>query len=238
MGSLRVSAGVHNQLVGEFSVVRDYLGFKRLPGTKVLPGPISVKSQMDILEKHEVVHLHIRIVDPDWLTTRTGVVNGLPTVDEMIAAMRRVYGGHGVAVVIQSVTVLNLPAHFRDIDTDADELDDLFDEHANRPENHAVAFFIRAMKPADNGAHPPGSDGCLVSAVASMWTLAHEIGHAMGLDHADDVELIKGLDCATPGCLTKRLMTGCSTSCIVIDPPLLSSDEVSTMKDSDLTLSF
>jgi hypothetical protein len=68
-----------------------------------------------------------------------------------------------------------------------------------------------------------------IAQIASQWTLAHEVGHVLGLSH------ISGEN--TPACTTPnftRLMTGCSTSNITGTPTVVQS-EINTMRASNLT---
>jgi predicted Zn-dependent protease len=56
--------------------------------------------------------------------------------------------------------------------------------------------------------------------MASDWTLAHEIGHVLGLVHVND---------------SNRLMTGGGTAKITNLPPDLVASEISTMQNSYYT---
>ena len=94
-----------------------------------------------------------------------------------------------------------------------------------------VAYFVTATTPtALNGCatFPQGFPGCVVTSIASDFTLAHEIGHVMGLNH------LAGEVCsATP---PTALMTGCGTGSIVTANPTLSAAEVNQMLRSPVAL--
>ena len=49
--------------------------------------------------------------------------------------------------------------------------------------NDVVVYFVRSTVPPFNGcaAHPAGRPGAVVARGASQWTLAHEVGHVLGL---------------------------------------------------------
>lgn len=85
-----------------------------------------------------------------------------------------------------------------------------------------VVYFVRSTVPPFNGCatHPAGRPGAVVASIASPWTLAHEVGHVLGLRHVND---------------NNRLMTGGGTSNITNLPPDLVAPEVSTMQSSSLT---
>ena len=46
-------------------------------------------------------------------------------------------------------------------------------------------YFVRSTIPGLNGCstHPDDVFGVAVTRIASVWTLAHEVGHVMGLQH-------------------------------------------------------
>jgi hypothetical protein len=76
--------------------------------------------------------------------------------------------------------------------------------------------------PPFNGcaAHPADRPGAVVAQGATQWTLSHEVGHVLGLDHVNNND---------------RLMTGNGTSNITNPPPDLVTDEVTDMLDSAFT---
>ena len=59
----------------------------------------------------------------------------------------------------------------------------------------------------------------MIASYASEWTLAHEIGHVLGLFHVND---------------NHRLMTGLGTANIVDPPPDLVVSEIAAMAASGL----
>jgi hypothetical protein len=152
----------------------------------------------------------------------------------MFTSMREVYKMAGIAVNLLTTETLGLPL-LNDIDVGqcvggqtTAEQDQLFANRNNVGPNDVVVYFVRSTIPPSNGcaAHPDGRPGAVVAQIASQWTMAHEIGHVLGLPHCD-----------TGGpCQLDRLMTGCGTANITNPPPDLIADEVGTMQGSTLTV--
>jgi hypothetical protein len=151
------------------------------------------------------------------------------TVTQMVDAMKQVYGSVGINVKHVSNETLNLPAAFLDVDvgecrgSTTTEQDQLFSNRNNVGPDDVVVYFVRSTIPPFNGcaSHPDGRPGAVVAAIASQWTVAHEVGHVLGLEHVGD---------------NNRLMTGGGTANITNPPPDLIPSEVSTMQSSRLTI--
>jgi hypothetical protein len=165
------------------------------------------------------VRLHVKIIQQPNVS-----------INQMVANMQTVYSSVGINVVLGSTENLSLPSTFLDIDVGActsgsttTEQNQLFANRNNVGPNDVVAYFVRSTIPPFNGcaSHPAGQPGAVVASIASQWTLAHEIGHVLGLSHVSD---------------NNRLMTGGGTSNITNPPPDLIPSEAATMQSS--TLSF
>jgi hypothetical protein len=149
-------------------------------------------------------------------------------IDQMIESMRRVYNAAGIQVDIASRETLTLPA-LNDVDvgtcvsgSTTAEQNQLFANRNNVGANDLPVYFVRSTVPPFNGcaAHAPGVPACVVAQGATTWTLAHEVGHVLGLPHVNNND---------------RLMTGNGTSNITNPPPDLLSTEITTMLGSNLT---
>jgi hypothetical protein len=151
----------------------------------------------------------------------------------MLQQMRQVYNAVGIGVDLVSTETLNLPT-LTDVDVGGcngaptSEQTQLFQNRNNVAGNDLVIYFVRSTVPPLNGCatHPAGRPGAVVVRTASQWTLAHEVGHVLGLSHPDS-------DSAP---LFDRLMTGQGTSNITNPPPNVVAAEVSSMKSSALTV--
>jgi hypothetical protein len=84
-----------------------------------------------------------------------------------------------------------------------------------------VIFMVQDTDKAMDGCaqHPANRPGALVTSICSKWTLAHELGHLLGLKHVDD---------------RKRLMFNRGTLGITANPPVLAEDEIKAILASEL----
>ncbi|MEO0462134.1 MAG: hypothetical protein AAF127_03325 [Pseudomonadota bacterium] len=90
------------------------------------------------------------------------------------------------------------------------------------PANHILCFWVDEVQTetgsrlAGCASHPSDRGACIVSAVGSPWTLAHEVGHVLGLRHKTGANNLM----STP------------TASINLNPPQLSPGEIATVKRS------
>jgi hypothetical protein len=166
----------------------------------------------------ESVRLHFKV-----LTTPT------VSLDQMLASMREVYEPIGFRVVRMSDETLNLPS-LNTVDVGScvrgsttAEQNTLFGNRNNVGANDIVVYFVEATNPPYNGcaAHPNGQPGAVVASGATRWTMGHEVGHVLGLSHVSNND---------------RLMTGNGTANITNPPPDLISSEITTIRNSTLTV--
>lgn len=165
----------------------------------------------------QTLRLHVKIL-----------TNPTISIERMVIAMQQVYEAVGIRVHWVSTETLNLPA-LNDVDVGTctlgsvtTEQTQLFANRNNAWGKDVVVYFVRSTVPPYNGcaAHPNGQPGAVVAQIATVWTLAHEVGHVLGLRHIND---------------NNRLMTGNGTSNITNTPPNLVSTEVNSMREITLT---
>jgi hypothetical protein len=184
------------------------------------------------------IRLHLKI----W-------TNPTIPISTMLTRMQDLYGTAGIGVVVasrQDLTGANILTALRDLDVvptcPAGQLTgeqiQLFNNRDNVGESDVVAHFVRSTNPVLNGcaSHPDGVFGAAITQIASVWTMAHEIGHVLGLRHIDgeNTNCPQGNQtcCSTPD--FTRLMTGCGTNGIVGTPVLVQS-EMDTLRSSSRT---
>ena len=74
----------------------------------------------------------------------------------------------------------------------------------------------RGSQLAGCASHPTSQPACVVSALGSPWTLAHEVGHVLGLRHTNGSTMLM----STP------------TASITANPPSISAADLITVKSS------
>jgi hypothetical protein len=163
------------------------------------------------------VRLHIKIL------TSPNV-----SIANMVASMQQVYERIGIRVHRVSSENLNIPA-LNDLDIGGctagsvtSEQTQLFANRNGVGFNDVVVYLVRSTVPPSNGcaSHPNGRPGAAVAQGATVWTMAHEVVHVLGLVHVND---------------NNRLMTGNGTAKITNPPPDLIPQEVNTMRASGST---
>jgi hypothetical protein len=151
----------------------------------------------------------------------------------MVASMVQTFAPVGINVAEPSVEYLNLP-DLVELEVGrctadgaiTNEQDQLFGHRNNATADQICVYFVRTMLPpiwsgcgtrsAKVPGFPNGRPSVVIGAVATRWTLGHECGHVLGLDHVPPQE---------------RLMNE-RTSRIPQAPPVLTAAEGNAMKNS------
>ena len=174
------------------------------------------------LQANSVVRLHIKILKEPIVFS----------IQQMVMSMQRLYRSIGISPSVATFEKLDRP-NLEDVDTGTCTAGDitpgqeeLFKNRLNVNPRDIVIYFVRSMNPPNNGCavHPDGLPSCIISQGATIWTVAHEVGHVLGLHyHVDD---------------NNRLMTGNGTSNITNPPPDITSDEITAMHNSDFVINL
>jgi len=164
-----------------------------------------------------------------------------PQISEstQISTLTSILGAYGIGVEFVSGESLTLPSYnvrtYPIVDVDCrlsqttSQQEDLFNQGnytAIQPLD-IVCYFVQTINNVDglllNGcaAHPLFKPRVVLARTATLWTLAHEIGHVLGLAHVSDAA---------------NLMFS-PTARITANPPSLTSAQISTLQSSPYLIS-
>jgi hypothetical protein len=153
------------------------------------------------------------------------------SIATMLNTMRQVYDTVGILVDLGSTENISAPEAV-DINiggctrgNTTGEQRRLFKNRNNASSKDIVVFYVRTTNPPTNGcaAHPDGKPSAIVTQGATRFTLGHEVGHVLDLNHVNNND---------------RLMTGNGTANITNPPPDLTNAEARTMDQSSLTVNI
>ncbi len=163
---------------------------------------------------------------------------GTIPINQMVQSMQQTYAQVNILVEVGSRQNLSLP-NLANVQAGTAQQDQLFTNRDSVGVNDVVVYFVQTARRAAaegggvvNGFAPLGQPSAVVSSIGSPWTMAHEVGHSLNLNHIAG-EHTGCPPTGPPNCCNtpdfNRLMTGCGTWNIINPPPDLAADEVSTM---------
>ncbi|HET7697797.1 MAG TPA: hypothetical protein VFK57_18940 [Vicinamibacterales bacterium] len=171
-----------------------------------------------VMTASRTIRLHLKVFEEP----------ALATIEQMLVNAKALFALHHIDVVEMSRETMAAESpdfsRFQTLAIDAgvptDAQTDLFNLRGDAEPDDIVIYFVRTLVPAQAGCpvHPPDRPGAIVCAsLAGEWTLAHQLGHVLGLSHVNDDD---------------RLMTARSTASIEAGIPAIVEDEVATMMAS------
>jgi hypothetical protein len=134
------------------------------------------------------INLHVRILKPPAIP-----------VSDMVARAKAIYAPHDIIIrdtpsqPISSPELESLEVGIGPDDLTAEQKA-LFEKRDGMADTDICVYFVSEIKAVTNGvvlpvmgcsSHPPGKPAAVVAGHAPKWTLAHELGHVLGLIHED-----------------------------------------------------
>lgn len=149
-------------------------------------------------------------------------------VENQIGASKRAFKVHGIDIVVESNRKVNKELlQVVEVDSDTtqttEEQDELFSLAPDGDTSSITAFVVEETVPPYWGVSNRDKRCVIVSKHAKAWTLAHEIGHVLGLDHFSGM-----------GSVSRLMVEGGPVNGLVRSIPVFAWPELVTMSESSL----
>jgi hypothetical protein len=165
----------------------------------------TVRIHTRVLEEPENVRIEVMLANAKALLKEHNI--------DLVEASRETFIGTDDEIVRFNTLAVN-------DEVPTDDQTALFGFRGEVEPDELLIYFVRTLVPAQAGcaAHPPDRPGVIVAvSLASEWTLAHQIGHVLGLEHVD---------------VADNLMTRRSTETIEAPIPDLTAEQASMLLQS------
>jgi hypothetical protein len=192
-------------------------------GASIHPGPGNYRWIEDVGMRNDVLSSVRAQIVPIFFKTIQGAA---PNIARDIQVANQVYNPHGIEFFEIGRDTNDAPA-LLDLDqptcfggqTPTAEEDHLYNLERDHARSDIIVYYVRSTNMGVRGcaAHPADRPGSVVTDSETQYTMAHEIGHVLGLAHVND---------------TTNLMHGGGTANITQHPPNLSNNQVNTILTS------
>jgi len=161
---------------GDINLLKQHNQYWQLPYTLVIPG---------LFAPLQAVILHIKVLKQP-----------LTSIQVQLEEIREAFVSAGIRVIVKSIETLDLP-HLLDIDINCEggygdnitgDVAELYRHRANVGKNELAIYYLNSTNPPLGGCakYPGEKAGAVVTYFVYPYTLAHEIGHILSLDHVSN----------------------------------------------------